>query len=113
MVERCLLCWRESALGLAQAVRDDASDRTVLIDPGLSEKNAVYATRSTLWGLCQDRAFAPEDEIRESRRISCDDTSDSRIVERLVSYRASAGHPNVVGARRYAEAILAALKALR
>jgi hypothetical protein len=88
---------------LAQAVRDDASDRTVLIDPGLS----------TLWGLCQDRAFAPEDEIRESRRISCDDTSDSRIVERLVCYRASAGHPNVVGASRYAEAILAALSAIR
>lgn len=113
IVERCELFWRESSGALQQAVsavRQQAPGRhVVFVDVPFTARNAVFASDPWLWGL--GRGLAPQDEVVAPRRSACDIAypSSSDRLAREQCYRASAGHPNVLGARQYAKAILEAV----
>jgi lysophospholipase L1-like esterase len=113
VVDRCLLFWRESALALAKAVSTINLPRVAFIDPGFTVTNAVFATQPLLWGLTRHLGLQPEDEVIGDRRESCDlAIPPLDVLRREQCYRASAGHPNIEGARRYATAILRTLGSL-
>ncbi|HUE86263.1 MAG TPA: hypothetical protein VMO26_09310 [Vicinamibacterales bacterium] len=112
VVERCLLFWTESTLALQQAVdevnRETSDPRVVFVDPGYTEENAVFASDPWLWGLNSD--FTPQDEVVAERRGACNAAIPGHDgLAREQCYRASAGHPNVAGARKYADAIFHAM----
>lgn len=114
VVAKCMQFWTESNAALARAVTDAnaalAQPRIVLADPGFTANNAVFAGEPWLFGLANDPLLSPQDEVVEARRIACDLAfPPDQWPARLGCYRASAGHPNVAGARRYADAILAEL----
>jgi hypothetical protein len=52
--------------------------------------------------------LSPMDEVISDRHMVCD-RDETDLVQRLVCYRASAGHPSELGAKQYATRILAAL----
>jgi glutathione S-transferase len=108
--------WQESTAALAEAVAAAnatlASPRVFLADPGFTADNAVFAGDPWLFGLANDALLSPQDEVVGERRTACDLAFPATDwAARQQCYRASAGHPNVKGARKYAEAILAALNA--
>jgi hypothetical protein len=114
LVERCLQFWQESTVCLKQAIAEVnatlAKPRIGFADPGFTEHNATFADEPWLFGLARDPTFAAQDEVAGERRIGCDlafPPSDWPTREQC--YRASAGHPNGAGARKYAEAILTTL----
>ncbi len=110
IVERALHFWRESRAALQRAVDDAASARVLFVDPGFTEANAAFAPASLLFGLRNDGLLSPEDEVIAERRGGCNAAIPPFDAgRRFQCYRASAGHPNARGARRYAEAIVAAL----
>jgi hypothetical protein len=113
IVGRCLQFWRESTDCLRRAVDEVnaslATPRVLFVDPGFTEDNAVFADDPWLWGLNQD--LSPQDEVTDPRRGSCNAAIPWHdLLAREQCYRASAGHPNVTGARKYADAIIAALQ---
>jgi hypothetical protein len=112
IVERCLLFWRESTRALQQAVdeinQQASAVRVVFVDAAFSEENAVFASSPWLWGLKND--LSPQDEVVAIRRGACDMAIPWHDgLAREQCYRASAGHPNVEGARKFADAILQAI----
>ena len=114
IVARCLQFWTESTVCLKRAVAEVnagmASPRIAFADPGFTENNAVFAGEPWLFGLGRDLTFPPQDEVVNARHEACDlafPPSDWPTREQC--YRASAGHPNVTGARKFADAILTAL----
>lgn len=114
IVLRCLQFWNESTDCLRRAVDEAnaalAAPRVVFVDPGFTEENAVFAGDPWLWGLNRD--LTPQDEVIDSRHASCNAALPWHdVLAREQCYRASAGHPNVTGAQKYADAILAALSA--
>lgn len=70
-------------------------------------ENAVFAPNAWLW--CVDTEMFPEDPVAQQRRAACD-LDEPDAIQRELCYRASAGHPNTVGAQQFAGAILAALR---
>ena len=114
LVARCLQFWNESTVCLKRAIANVnagmSGPRIAFADPGFSENNAVFAGEPWLFGLGRDLTLPPQDEVVEERHQACDlafPPIDWPAREQC--YRASAGHPNVTGARKYAEAILTAL----
>ncbi len=112
VVERCLLFWTESTRALRQAVdeinQQAPGPRVIFVDPGFREQNAAFASEPWLWGLNND--LTPQDEVAGPRRGACDAAIPRREgLAREQCYCASAGHPNVTGARKYADAILQAM----
>jgi hypothetical protein len=113
IVDRCLVFWRESTDCLQRAVDETnaalTAPRIILVDPGFTEDNAMFAGDPWLWGLNND--LSPQDEVVDARHGVCDlaiPWFDGFAREQC--YRASAGHPNVKGAQRYAEVILQAIR---
>ena len=116
VVAKCMQFWQESTTALAQAVTAAngtlTAPRVFLADPGFSEDNAVFAGDPWLFGLANDPLLSPQDEVAAERQAACDLAFPATDwAARQQCYRASAGHPNVKGARKYADAILAALHA--
>jgi hypothetical protein len=114
VVTKCMQFWHESTAALTRAVADVNGPlprpRIALADPGFTEDNAVFAGAPWLFGLANDVILSPQDEVIPERHAACDAAfPPTDWAARLQCYRASAGHPNVAGARRYATAILAAL----
>lgn len=112
IVQRCLLFWRESTRCLRRAVDEVNATlpaaRVLFADPGFVEENAVFAEDPWLWGLTH--TLLPQDEVAGPRRGACDAAFPfPDLLAREQCYRASAGHPNVTGAQKYADAIVAAL----
>ena len=111
VIQHCLRFWRESTASLADAVKvvnaSHQPSRISFVDAGFGENNAVFAGDPWLWGLV---GLNPEDEVVAHRRTACDVAIPPfDVLARQQCYRASAGHPNVKGAARYAAAIAAAL----
>jgi hypothetical protein len=114
VVAKCMQFWHESAAALTRAVAEVNAPlpqpRITLADPGFTEDNAVFAGVPWLFGLANDVILSPQDEVIPERRAACDAAfPPADWGARFQCYRASAGHPNAIGARRYADAILAAL----
>jgi hypothetical protein len=91
-------------------VEDVNDKRIVYVDAGFTNANSVFAPAKLLWGIEDDPAFSPEDEVAAARHVSCDAAIDPLLIlEREQCYRASAGHPDQAGAKQFAKQILAAL----
>ena len=113
IVTQCEVFWEESDRALQRAVNTsnaDAGDpRAIFVTPGFTRRNATFAPEPWLWGLNGD--FTPQDEVIVTRRASCVAAiPEFDVFAREQCFRASAGHPNVSGARAYATAILAAIR---
>lgn len=80
--------------------------RVFFAQPSFTASNAALAPDAWLWGVNAD--FSPQDPARAARRAACD-LVESDLIRRLSCHRASAGHPNITGARKFADAILIAL----
>jgi lysophospholipase L1-like esterase len=114
VVAKCMQFWRESTSALQRALAEVnvalPAPRVALADPGFTEDNAVFAGAPWLFGLSNDIAMSPQDEVAVERQAACNAAIPaSDWGARQQCYRASAGHPNAAGARQYANAILAAL----
>jgi lysophospholipase L1-like esterase len=114
VVAKCMQFWQDSTAALTEAVAAAnatlAAPRVFLADAGFTEDNAVFAGDPWLFGLANDPLLSPQDEVVAERRTACDLAYPiTDWAARQQCYRASAGHPNVKGARRYADAILAVI----
>jgi hypothetical protein len=107
-VANCLQFWTESNLLFQQAVDElnanEATPRLLLAKVPFEERNAVFAPEPWLWGVNDD--FSAQDPVHGSRHASCN-LFEKDLIQRETCYRASAGHPNIVGAQEFANAICA------
>ena len=78
----------------------------VSIDPGYRDENAALAPQAWLLGIKWD--LSPQDPVAAAHRVACDNP-EADPLRREQCYRASAGHPNALGAQAYAAAIVNAL----
>ncbi len=109
IVGNAALFYEASTSALQSAVdaaNTSAPGRVALAAPAFTDNNAALAPDAWLFGIKGD--LSPEDPVAAARRVSCDNCWDD-FLRREQCYRASAGHPNVTGARKFADAILAAL----
>jgi hypothetical protein len=110
VIDRSQKFFSESTASFGQAVSEAGDARIAYADPGFTDANSVFASQTLLWGLKDDLDLSPEDEVAATRHASCDAAFDElHIVEREECYRASAGHPNVSGAKQFAQKILESL----
>lgn len=79
------------------------------VDPAFSDREAAFVrpgagTASLIWGL--DGNANAEDSVRVERAAACGRFGGSGLGDRFTCERASVGHPNVAGARRYADTMM-------
>jgi lysophospholipase L1-like esterase len=78
------------------------------VDPMIADDEAMYTRNALIWGLNGDEK--PEDPLYPDRIKYCSDLlGDSPGLDSFTCERASVGHPNINGARRYADRIFASL----
>jgi len=109
IVSNCELFFAQSTGALQAAVaaaNAQAPGRVHFAAPAFTENNAALAPQAWLFGIGSD--LLPEDPVAAARRASCDICLDD-FLRREQCYPASAGHPNITGAQKFAEAILAAI----
>jgi lysophospholipase L1-like esterase len=113
VVENCLVFWNKSNEALQAAV-DAANaklgrDACVFVKLPFTEVNALWAPQSLLWELTP--LLLPEDEVADSRGQACEMLYGDvvHIPQWVLCVRTSAGHPNVKGAAKIADALSAAL----
>lgn len=111
VLANCEQFYEQSSRMLEKAVNKinqaaGGTPRVFFAQPPFTASNAALASDPWLWGVKVD--FSPEDPVRDHRRVACDSFSTDPI-RRLICHRASAGHPNVTGSRKFADAILAAI----
>ena len=104
--------WKESDEQLARAATESnggAAGRVTFVPLPFTEDNSVFAGNPWLFGLTSE--LEAQDEVAGPRERFCDVYYDDPLdfVSREQCYRASAGHPNVAGAKQIADAILAVL----
>jgi hypothetical protein len=108
--DQCQLFFEASSMMLAQAVAETnearGGTRIRYAQVPFTAANAALAPEAWLWGINLD--LSPEDPVRDTRRIACE-RDEMDPVLREICYRASAGHPNVMGALQFASAVVAAL----
>jgi len=112
VVGLCMQFWSESSVELQHAVEQCNSSaggsRVKYAAVPFTVDNAVFAGTPWLFGL--DGEFKPQDEVVAQRRSACNASIDRLdIFAREACYRASAGHPNDLGAAAYARTIVAAI----
>jgi len=113
IISLSLQFWHESDQRLADAVAGAnaklGGSRFVFVPSPLQEANSVFGPAPWLFGIRFD--LSPQDEVIELRHQSCDAffTNPLDIASREQCYRASAGHPNVIGAQQIASSILKAM----
>jgi len=108
--DRCEQFFSESTQQLQSAIQDAGDARIKFVASGFTEANAVFVPNtSLLWGL--DDQLKPLDPMAAQRHNQCDAAFPQpiEILHREQCYRASAGHPNIAGAKQYSQQILAAL----
>jgi lysophospholipase L1-like esterase len=108
--KQCQMFYDLSNAGLTQAVNEtnQALGRQCVrfAQAPFTPDNAALAPTAWLWG--GDADTEPDDPVAQQRHAACD-LYETDVVQREICYRASAGHPNIVGAQQFANAILAAL----
>lgn len=117
--DRSLTFHKRATERLKQAVdevdRELGGGRVVFADPDFKDKHAVFADESLLWGIELDTGPADDEDrggVEGERAQACElvNRSDPDRSGMTKCIRASVGHPNVKGARRYSEAIIRALE---
>jgi lysophospholipase L1-like esterase len=109
IVNNCALFYEESTHALQAAVdaaNAAAPGRVALAAPAFTDDNAALAPNAWLFGIKGD--LTPEDPMAAARHASCNRCLND-FLRREQCYRASTGHPNIAGARQFADAILDAL----
>lgn len=95
-----------------ELVDGGGATRVFFADPKFNNHNAVLAPGSLLWGIHSLAPFNPVDDanvggVKEHREDACEENiSPLSIMERFFCKRASAGHPDINGGKKYAEAII-------
>jgi lysophospholipase L1-like esterase len=111
VVSRCKEFLTLSTQYLGEAVRAVGDSRVRFVASGFNDDNALFAEHSLLWEFKLDGTFDPIDPVALIRHTECQaaypDTGEFLIRE--VCYRASVGHPNLRGAQRYRDQIVAML----
>lgn len=109
-VANCVQFWNETNLLFQKAVDElnasEATPRLFFAKVPFGAQNAVFAPEPWLWGVNSD--FSAQDPVQDTRHASCK-LFEQDLIQRETCYRASAGHPNVVGAQEFAKAICAVL----
>jgi len=109
--EKCQLFSDLSSVCLRQAVNEtnQALGRNCVrfAQVPFGTDNAGLAPNAWLWGVDVDSE--PEDPMAAPRHASCD-LYQPNLFKRELCYRASAGHPNILGAQQFAGAIMNALQ---
>jgi lysophospholipase L1-like esterase len=108
IVDNCRIFYEESTAALGRAIDEFNSVRPAgpaahLAVPPFGPRNAALAPEAWLFGIKVNGM--PEDAVSRERRANCN-RFERDPLQRLQCHRASAGHPNPEGARRYATAIL-------
>lgn len=110
VVKNCAIFYQDSTAALQNAVEDanaTAGGRIKFVDPGFGPENSAFAEPAWVFGV-DGVDFSPQDEVIASRHVACDNCQPN-LALRWICYRASAGHPNALGAKQYAKQILANL----
>ena len=100
----------QSAANLRRAADETnqrlGSERVIFVLPPFAPQNAMLAPDAWIFGI--DKDLQPEDPFAADRHALCD-RDETDVIQRHVCYLASVGHPNVIGAQKIAQAVLAAL----
>jgi lysophospholipase L1-like esterase len=112
IVAHCELFYEESSRLTQKAIRQvnrspEGAKRVLFAQPPFTAANSALAPDAWLWGVNLD--LSAQDPMKDARHASCD-MFETDAIQRLTCYRASVGHPNLIGAQKYADAILAALQ---
>jgi len=112
IIAHCALFYDESNRLFNKAIRQvnrspEGANRVVFAQPPFTAANAALAPDAWLWGVNLD--FSAQDPVRVARHAACD-LFETDFLQRETCYRASVGHPNLIGAQRFAEAILAVIQ---
>jgi hypothetical protein len=101
--------WADTANNQIRQAAADASSRhsrnIVFADPGFGESNAVFASKTLVFGLNVD--LSPQDPVSATRKTACQ-LAGARTDETQCE-RASLGHPDPEGAKIFAATICSAL----
>lgn len=109
-VELALLFWQESRTQLGRAVATIGSDRVLFADVPFQEANAMFAPAPWLFNVHFEGArLVPEDDVIAQRYQQCVLCHLREPFKVPACDIASAGHPNVLGARQFADTILSVL----
>lgn len=109
-VELALLFWQESRTQLGRAVTTIGSNRVLFADVPFKEANAMFAPAPWLFNVHFEGAhLVPEDDVIAERHQQCVLCHLGEPFKVPACDIASAGHPNVAGARQFADTILSAL----
>lgn len=114
IAKNCRIFSDLSTEALQQAVSEAnispaGNGRILFVNAGFGPDNSVMARTPWLFGIVDNLDFSPQDEVIDDRHDACV-RDESDILQRWVCDRASAGHPNMIGAAQYANQILASLR---
>jgi lysophospholipase L1-like esterase len=101
--------WQESTTAIQKVVAEAKSPRLGAAFAPFTPANSALADDPWLWGVTA--LLEPQDPMADTRRPLCD-AAETDILKRFICHRASAGHPNLEGARQFAQAILKTLTQL-
>jgi len=89
----------------------EAKERIYFADPNFKDENSVGASNPFLYGIDPDLSAQDTDEIANHRAKACAENADRlNTIEKIAGPRASVGHPNPLGARQYADMIIANIR---
>jgi hypothetical protein len=108
MVANCQRFWKESNQWFTRAVREvnetlGGVPRILFSQVLFQDENAALGPNPWLWGIQPD--LTAEDPMRDVRHDACN-LYEPDLIQRQVCFRASAGHPNILGAKHFAQSIL-------
>jgi hypothetical protein len=108
--DHCRMSNEKSGACLGKAVTEinqqQGGKRVRFAQVPFTASNSVLAPDAWLWGIKADSS--PEDPVRRQRHAACD-LDERDPIRRDLCYRASVGHPNITGAKQFAQAILSTL----
>lgn len=112
IIAHCSLFYNESNRLFQKAIRQvnrspEGADRARFAQPPFTAANAALAPHAWLWGVNPD--LSPQDPVKDARHAACN-LFETDFIQRETCYRASVGHPNLIGASKYAEAILGVIQ---
>jgi lysophospholipase L1-like esterase len=106
VLANCDVFFRDSTDAMRRAIAAVNDPRIRLAAPPFTAANAALASDPWLFGINWN--LTPQDPMAAARHAACR-LDEPDPIRREQCFRASAGHPNVKGARQFADAVLAVL----